>query len=205
MRRTAGQIVENVRGKPRSAPTSGQPSREPKDSAPATLTFSGPGTRPTAPLTITPSVASGTGEAVLAITSPVTTASAPATYTFTRKPPANQPTSSPPAPAPARPTRPTRHPTPRPPATRRRPQRAARPARHRTRRPRRPLCRRRLIPDDGAVICDLRGSHCRRGPRRLVFELAKRGHPGVSRSTVYRVLVRHRLLDPVPRRRRRDQ
>jgi transposase InsO family protein len=56
-----------------------------------------------------------------------------------------------------------------------------------------------------AVICDLRGSHRRWGPRRLVFELAKRGHPGVSRSTVYRVLVRHQLLEPVPRRRRREQ
>jgi transposase len=56
-----------------------------------------------------------------------------------------------------------------------------------------------------AVICDLRSAHRRWGPRRLVFELAKRGHPDVSRSTVYRVLVRHQLLEPVPRRRRRDQ
>ena len=54
------------------------------------------------------------------------------------------------------------------------------------------------------MICDLCGSHRRWGPRRLVFELGKRGHP-VSRSTVYRVLVRHQLLQPVPRRRRRDQ
>jgi hypothetical protein len=43
------------------------------------------------------------------------------------------------------------------------------------------------------------------GPRRLVFELARRGHPDVSRSTVYRVLVRHHLIEPVSRRRRRDQ
>jgi transposase len=55
-----------------------------------------------------------------------------------------------------------------------------------------------------AEICDLRSSHRRWGPRRLVFEFGKRGHP-VSRSTVYRVLVRRRLLEPVPRRRRRDQ
>jgi Integrase core domain len=41
-------------------------------------------------------------------------------------------------------------------------------------------------------------------PRRLIFELGKLGHP-VSRSTVYPVLVRHQLLQPVPRRRRRDQ
>jgi transposase len=56
-----------------------------------------------------------------------------------------------------------------------------------------------------AVICDLRTSHRRWGPRRLVFELDRRGYPKVSRSTVYRVLVRHQLLEPVPRRRRRDQ
>ena len=63
----------------------------------------------------------------------------------------------------------------------------------------------RVSAEIEAVICDLRASHRRWGPRRLVFELAKRGHPDVSRSTVYRVLVRHRLLEPVPRRRRRDQ
>jgi transposase InsO family protein len=56
-----------------------------------------------------------------------------------------------------------------------------------------------------AVICDLRAAHRGWGPRRLVFELGRRGHPGVSRSTVYRVLVRHHLVEPVPRRRRRDQ
>src|SRR6266702_1942278 len=63
----------------------------------------------------------------------------------------------------------------------------------------------RISAEVEAVICDLRSSHRRWGPRRLVFAVAKRGHPGVSRSTVYRVLVRHQLLEPVPRRRRRDQ
>src|SRR5215472_12398661 len=63
----------------------------------------------------------------------------------------------------------------------------------------------RISAEVEAVICDLRSSHRRWGPRRLVFELGKRGHPDVSRSTVYRVLVRHRLIEPVPRRRRRDQ
>jgi transposase InsO family protein len=56
-----------------------------------------------------------------------------------------------------------------------------------------------------AVICELRRSHRRWGPRRLVFELDRGGYPGVSRSTVYRVLVRHQLIEPVSRRRRRDQ
>src|SRR5262249_662472 len=53
-----------------------------------------------------------------------------------------------------------------------------------------------------ALICELRRA---RGLRRLVFEMGRRGHPGLSRSTVYRVLVRHQLIQPVPRRRRRDQ
>ncbi len=56
-----------------------------------------------------------------------------------------------------------------------------------------------------AVICDLRTAHRSWGPRRLVFELERRGHPGISRSTAYRVLVRHHLVEPVSRRRRRDQ
>jgi transposase InsO family protein len=55
-----------------------------------------------------------------------------------------------------------------------------------------------------AVICDLRTAHRDWGPRRLVFELERRGHPGGSRSTVYRVLVRRHLIEPVSRRRRRD-
>jgi transposase len=56
-----------------------------------------------------------------------------------------------------------------------------------------------------AVVCELRRAHRRWGPRRLVFELDRRGFPGLSRSTVCRVLVRHRLIEPVPRRRRREQ
>jgi len=56
-----------------------------------------------------------------------------------------------------------------------------------------------------AVICDLRTAHGSWGPRRLAFDLERRGHPGVSRSTVYRVLVRYHLIEPVSRRRRRDQ
>ena len=55
-----------------------------------------------------------------------------------------------------------------------------------------------------AVICDLRTAHRSWGPRRLVFELERLGHPGVSRSAVYRVLVRRHLIEPVSRRRRRD-
>jgi serine/threonine-protein kinase len=53
------------------------------NSAPATLTFTGPGTLAAAPLTITPTADPASGEAVLVVTSPVSAASAPATYALT--------------------------------------------------------------------------------------------------------------------------
>jgi transposase len=63
----------------------------------------------------------------------------------------------------------------------------------------------RIAAEVEAVICELRRAHRRWGPRRLVFELDRRGYQAVSRSTVYRVLVRYQLIEPVSRRRRRDQ
>ena len=63
----------------------------------------------------------------------------------------------------------------------------------------------RIRAEVEALVCELRRAHGRWGPRRLVFEMGRRGYPGLSRSTVYRVLVRHQLIQPVPRRRRRDQ
>jgi transposase InsO family protein len=63
----------------------------------------------------------------------------------------------------------------------------------------------RIPAEVEALICELRRAHPRWGPRRLVFEMDRRGYPGLSRSTVYRVLVRHQLIQPVSRRRRRDQ
>jgi hypothetical protein len=38
-----------------------------------------------------------------------------------------------------------------------------------------------------------------------VFELDRCGYPAVSRSTIYRVLVRHQLIEPLPRRKRSEQ
>ena len=52
------------------------------------------------------------------------------------------------------------------------------------------------------MICELRRTHPRWGPRRLVFEMGRRGHQ-VTRSTVYRTLVRNGLVEPKSRRRRR--
>jgi transposase InsO family protein len=61
-------------------------------------------------------------------------------------------------------------------------------------------------PDVEAAICELRRNHPRWGQRRLHFELGRRSCPGPvpSLTTIYRVLVRHGLIDPVPRRRRRE-
>jgi hypothetical protein len=53
-----------------------------KNSAPATLVFARPGTLAARPLTIIPQRASGSGEVVLVVTSPVVAASGPATYTL---------------------------------------------------------------------------------------------------------------------------
>ena len=55
-----------------------------------------------------------------------------------------------------------------------------------------------------SAICELRRGHKRWGPKRLVFEMGRRGHGSVTRSTVYRVLVRNGLIEPKSRRRRRQ-
>jgi hypothetical protein len=55
-------------------------------------------------------------------------------------------------------------------------------------------------------MCELRREHPRWGPRRIVYELARSAPEGsalVSKSTVYRILVRHGLIEPRSRRRRR--
>ncbi|WP_433653345.1 IS481 family transposase [Micromonospora zamorensis] len=61
-------------------------------------------------------------------------------------------------------------------------------------------------PEVEALICELRRNHPRWGARRLVFELGRRDCPGPipSRVTVHRVLIRHGLVNPTPRRRRRE-
>jgi transposase InsO family protein len=55
-----------------------------------------------------------------------------------------------------------------------------------------------------AAVCELRRSHPRWGPKRLVFEMDRRGLGAVTRSTAYRVLVRNGLVEPESRRRRRQ-
>jgi hypothetical protein len=58
------------------------------------------------------------------------------------------------------------------------------------------------------MVCELRREHPRWGPRRVAHELARTAPEPttvVSRSTVYRILVRHRLIEPRSRRRKRTR
>lgn len=63
----------------------------------------------------------------------------------------------------------------------------------------------RLASDIEAVICELRRSHPRWGPRRIAYELQARGVPNPpGRSTVYRVLVRNGLVQHQEQNHRRS-
>lgn len=61
-------------------------------------------------------------------------------------------------------------------------------------------CPHQMPADVEVALVDLRLAHPSWGPRRLVFELAKRGVPGVSESAAYRALARLNLVDPAARR-----
>lgn len=73
-------------------------------------------------------------------------------------------------------------------------------------RPRRPdTCPHQVSAEIEAAVCELRREHPRWGPLRLVHELAKAGaSPVPSRMSAYRALVRHGLVQPGARRRRKD-
>ncbi|WP_459806073.1 IS481 family transposase [Herbidospora sp. RD11066] len=63
----------------------------------------------------------------------------------------------------------------------------------------------RLSAQVEAVVCELRREHPRWGPVRLVHEAARLGvDPPPSRMAVYRALVRHGLISPRARRKRRE-
>ncbi|WUO30105.1 IS481 family transposase [Streptomyces sp. NBC_00286] len=57
-----------------------------------------------------------------------------------------------------------------------------------------------------AAVCELRRRHPRWGPRRIAHVLERAGSvaPVPSRMTVYRILVRHGLVEPGVRRRKRS-
>jgi transposase InsO family protein len=73
-------------------------------------------------------------------------------------------------------------------------------------RPRRPdTCPHQVSAEIEAAVCELRREHPRWGPLRLVHELGKAGvSPVPSRMSAYRVLVRHGLVEPGVRKRRKD-
>jgi transposase len=73
-------------------------------------------------------------------------------------------------------------------------------------RPKRPLsCPWQSPVEVGTAVCELRREHPRWGPRRLAHELGRAGmEPVPSRMTVYRILVRHGLVEVRKRGRRRE-
>jgi transposase InsO family protein len=73
-------------------------------------------------------------------------------------------------------------------------------------RPKRPdTCPHQVGAEIEVVVCELRREHPRWGPLRLAHELAKAGiSPVPSRMSVYRVLARHGLIEPHPRKRPKD-
>jgi transposase InsO family protein len=75
----------------------------------------------------------------------------------------------------------------------------------RTHRP--PSCAHQAPAEVETTVCELRREHPRWGPRRITHELARSAPEGsalASRSTVYRILVRHGLIEPRSRRRKRS-
>src|SRR5690242_12020977 len=73
-------------------------------------------------------------------------------------------------------------------------------------RPKRPdTCPHQTSAQVEAAVCEMRREHPKWGPLRLAHELGKAGvSPAPSRMSVYRVLVRHGLVEPGPRKRPKD-
>ena len=66
-------------------------------------------------------------------------------------------------------------------------------------------CPHQMAPEVEARIVELRRAHPTWGPRTIVNCLAREGfEPVPGRSSVYRALIRHQLIDPKRRRRRRS-
>ena len=62
-----------------------------------------------------------------------------------------------------------------------------------------------MSPSVEAAIVEMRRKHPGWGPRTIAYQLAVAGiDPLPGRTSIYRCLVRHRLIEPAPRRRRRQ-
>jgi transposase InsO family protein len=67
-------------------------------------------------------------------------------------------------------------------------------------------CPHQIPPEVEAMICELRRQHPGWGPRRIEHQLGRSGvDPVPSRSSIYRCLKRHGLIELRRRRRRRDE
>ena len=67
-------------------------------------------------------------------------------------------------------------------------------------------CPHQIAPETEAAICELRREHPGWGPRRIRHELARRGvDPVPGRSSIYRCLKRHALIELRRRRKRRSE
>jgi len=65
-------------------------------------------------------------------------------------------------------------------------------------------CPHQMAPEIEARIVEMRRSHPGWGPRTILNKLRRELEHPPSRAAIYRCLVRHRLISPKPRRRRRD-
>ena len=65
-------------------------------------------------------------------------------------------------------------------------------------------CPHQIAAEIEARIVELRRSHPGWGPRTILNKLRRELETPPSRAAIYRCLVRHRLISPKPRRRRRD-
>jgi transposase len=65
-------------------------------------------------------------------------------------------------------------------------------------------CPHQMAPEIEARIVEMRRSHPGWGPRTILNKLRRELEHPPSRAAIYRGLVRHRLISPKPRRRRRD-
>jgi transposase InsO family protein len=66
-------------------------------------------------------------------------------------------------------------------------------------------CPHQMVPVVEARIVEMRRAHPAWGPRTIRTHLARQGvSPLPGRSSIYRALVRHRLLEPTPRKRSRS-
>ena len=67
-------------------------------------------------------------------------------------------------------------------------------------------CAHQIAPELEALICELRRKHPGWGPRRILHQLGQQGvDPLPGRSSVYRCLKRHNLIELRRRRKRRDE